>query len=202
MKEMAMRAYRARSLRYSLLTAAVAALASIAPVAGAKAAEAAPASASSAAVVSAPAQASVTSVSGKIVALATDQIAVLEDGGDGPVAFTVADDATFTRDGYNAVFEELRPGDRIEMTVDGATGTLLRAAVTPASGGLGAPSGEAALLAAIGLIGAGGLLAIRLRTGAVAASDGRLASASLLDRLPAFDAHHAPVALSTGRARR
>ena len=195
-----MRAYRARSIRRLLWTAAVAALALVAPVAGAKAADAA--AVSIAGVVVAPTQTNVTSVSGQIVALATGQIAVLEDGGDGPVAFNVADGAPLTRAGYNAVFEELRPGDRIEMTVDGATGTMLRASVEPASGGIGAPSGEAALLAAIGLIGAGGLLAIRLRAGAVTTSDGRVASASLRDRLPAFDARQAPVTLSAGRARR
>ncbi|HET7092121.1 MAG TPA: hypothetical protein VFI22_01555 [Thermomicrobiales bacterium] len=191
-----MRAYRAESIRRMLWTAAVAVLALTAPIGAAHAAAAATGSS-----VAFSAPAPEASVSGQIVALATGQIAVLEDGGDSPVAFNVASGATFTRGGYNAVFEELRPGDRIEMTVDGATGTLLRASVEPGSGGIGAPSGEAALLAALGLIGAGCLLAIRLRSGALK-TDGRLASASLLDRMPAFDAHRASVALSTGRARR
>jgi hypothetical protein len=187
-----MRADRASSIRRLLWTAAVAALALVAPVAGARAADDSS---------TPPTPAGVGAISGQVVALATGQIAVQEDGGDGPVAFQVAPNATFTRGGYNAVFEELRPGDRIEMTVDGATGTLLRATVEPA-GGIGAPSGEAALLAAIGLIGAGCLLAIRLRSGAVSVPEGRGGTGSWFDRLPSLDAHQAPVALSGGRVRR
>ncbi|HEU0114834.1 MAG TPA: hypothetical protein VFQ80_09155 [Thermomicrobiales bacterium] len=193
-----MRAYRAQSLRRFLWIAAVAALALLAPIAGGHAAAA---TTTAVAAFPAPAPTAVTSVSGRIVALATGQIAVLEDGGDGPVAFNVADSATFTRGGYNAVFEELRPGDRIEMTVDGATGTVLRASVAPGAGGIGAPSGEAALLAALGLIGAGCLLAIRLRSGALTTANGRVASTSWIERLPAFEGRQAPPALSTGRAR-
>lgn len=189
-----MRMARAESLRRLLWTAVIAALALVAPVGGARAATMAPTAAF-------PTQGNLTTITGRIVALATGQIAVEEDGGDGPVAFHVASDANFTRDGYNAVYEELRPGDRIEMTVDGATGTVVGAAVEPASGGIGAPSGELALLAAIGLIGAGSLLAIRLRSGAVALPEGRVASTSWLDRMPSLDVR-TPVALSDGRVRR
>ncbi len=192
-----MRADRATSIRRLFWIAAVAALALVAPAAGARAAE--NSTMAPAVTAAAPTQLDGT-ISGQVVALATGQIAVQEDGGDGPVAFHVAPDATFTRGGYNAVFEELRPGDRIEMTIDGATGTLLRASVEPA-GGIGAPSGEAALLAAIGLIGAGCLLAIRLRSGAVALPEGRVAPAAWLDRMPTIDVR-APVALTGSRVRR
>lgn len=191
-----MRSQRASSLRRLLWTAAIAALALAAPAGPRGAAAASPTA------FPASNQTDLTVVTGRVVALATGQIAVLEDGAASPVAFHVAADAAFTREGYNAGFDELRRGDRIQMTVDGTTGTIVGAAVEPASGGFGAPSGELALLAAIGLIGAGCVLAIRLRSGVVTAPGGRAAAAPWSDRLPALDVRHAPVALSSGRVRR
>lgn len=123
-------------------------------------------------------------VSGVVVALAEGQIAVLETGSAAPVAFHVAPGTTFSRAGYNAVLEELRPGDAIAMTVDGNTGTVLSARVRPAEG-FGAPSGSAALLAAIGLLGAAGLLAYRTRREATLAAIGQARVFLLGSRRPA-----------------
>lgn len=157
-----MRAYRSENpLRRLWLAAAAAVVALTLPAFGALRAGAADEGAVGR--FPAPPAATVVSVTGTVVALADGYLALQEDGGAGPVAFPATEASVFTRGGYNAVLDELRPGDRVRMTIDPATGAVLRADVEPAAFALGAPSGELALLATVGLIGAGALLWTRLR---------------------------------------
>jgi hypothetical protein len=102
------------------------------------------------------------SLEGTIVGAGDDLVAVLERGAVSPVAFAVDGAAPLLRAGQPIALEDLRNGDVVHLTIDGLTGSVLRLHATPASSGLAIRiSDSVALLAAIGLIGAGTLLAIR-----------------------------------------
>ena len=103
-------------------------------------------------------------VQGTVLGMTDGRLAVLETAGAGPVAFPVALGLTVTRGGAEAPVDALQPGDAISMTIDGRTGSVLRADARPAAGPLVAPSNGAALLASLGLIGGGALLALRRRS--------------------------------------
>jgi hypothetical protein len=102
------------------------------------------------------------SLEGTIVGAGDGLVAIVERGAEAPVAFAVDGAAPLLRDGQPIALEELRNGDVVRLTIDGLTGSVLRLHATPASTGLAIRvSDSMALLAAIGLIGAGALLAIR-----------------------------------------
>jgi hypothetical protein len=104
-------------------------------------------------------------VSGTVLGLAEGGIVVQEPAGAGPVAFPVALGLVVTRNGAAAPVDALQAGDKIGMTIDGRTGSVLRADAQAVSAPMPfAPSGEAALLASLGLIGGGAALATRHRT--------------------------------------
>lgn len=101
----------------------------------------------------------VVPVDGEVVAVGFDQVAVQEAGGERPVAFNLDAATTIVRDGAAASASDLRPGDRVELGVDGRTGQALTIVASPE--GMGAPSGLAAALAALGLAAAAFLLRSR-----------------------------------------
>ena len=101
---------------------------------------------------------------GTVLGLNEGGIVVQEPNGAGPVAFPVALGLVVTRGGAAVPVGELRAGDSIAMTIDGRSGSVLRADATAAAAPFPfAPSGEAALLASLGLIGGGVALVTRRR---------------------------------------
>jgi hypothetical protein len=90
-------------------------------------------------------------------------VALIEKGAASPVAFSVGTDAQIVRGSDTVALDELRVGDTARVTIDGMTGNVYRLhAAPPASGSFPtAIPDAAALLAAIGFIAAGALLAIR-----------------------------------------
>lgn len=109
-------------------------------------------------------------VTGEVLGPVPGGIAIQEPQGLGPVAFPAAAGLEVTRDGVSVPLTELRAGDTVRMTVDGRTGALLRADAEAPRPPV-APSGEAALLASVGLIGAGALLVSRRRQGPLGPAD-------------------------------
>lgn len=104
-------------------------------------------------------------ISGTVLGLTDGGLAILETGAAAPVAFPVVDAErlTVTRGGDSVTVGDLRQGDAVSMAIDGRTGRVLRVdAQAPASGRF-APSNEAGLLAALGLVAGAGLLTVRLR---------------------------------------
>ncbi|MFM9105333.1 MAG: hypothetical protein ACKOWF_01380 [Chloroflexota bacterium] len=122
-------------------------------------------------------------VQGAVLGVSDGRLAIIETAGDGPVAFPVALGLSVTRGGVEVPVDALRPGDRIAMTVDGRTGSVLRADARPAAAPPFAPSGEAALLAALGLAGGGVALAIRRRSAPLRLGSGRPAFAQAAARI-------------------
>jgi len=106
----------------------------------------------------------VVPITGEVVAFADGLLGVREDGGERPVAFTVTGQTAVTRGGTAAAPADLRPGDRVAMAVDPRTGTVLSLDVRPVAAG--GPSNGAALLAALGLVAAAGVLVARRRAAA------------------------------------
>ncbi len=104
-------------------------------------------------------------VSGTLLGVVDGNLAVREDGATAPVAFPLATVAHVARGGDAASVEALRPGDELRLSVDATTGRVLRidAAPAPAAAAAFAPSDELALLAAIGFVSGGVLLAARNR---------------------------------------
>ena len=110
-------------------------------------------------------------VEGAIVGAGDGLVALVEQGAESPVAFSVGAEAQIVRGEENVPLDALRVGDSVRVTIDGMTGNVYRLHAEPVSGSAfpARVPGSVALLAAIGFIGAATLLAIRN-----------------LDRLPAF----------------
>jgi hypothetical protein len=108
-----------------------------------------------------PAAAVPVTVEGSLVAAGDGTVALVEHGSDAPVAFGLSTDTQFLRQGQSVAVDALRSGDAVRMTIDGRTGTVLRLSASPAAGPAILVSGEAALLAALGLIVGATALAIR-----------------------------------------
>lgn len=103
-------------------------------------------------------------IEGTVVGASDGMLALTENGSTQPVAFPVNSAASLVRDGQNVPLEALRVGDSIRMTIDGSSGQVLRLHATPASTqfAIRVP-GAIALMAALGLIAGGAVLAIRNR---------------------------------------
>ncbi len=124
------------------------------------------------------------SIDGTVLGMRDGRLAIQERNGSAPVAFPVALGLSVTRAGVETPVDALQPGDRIAMTIDGRTGTVLRADAHPAASSAPfAPSGESALLAALGLIGAGVLLATRRRGAPARIVPGRVSLAPAAARI-------------------
>jgi hypothetical protein len=104
-------------------------------------------------------------VEGTVVGASDGLVALTEDGSSQPVAFSVSSATNLVRDGQNVPLEALRAGDSVRMTIDGSSGQVLRLHATPPSSqfAIRVP-GAVALMAAIGLIAGGAMLAIRNRS--------------------------------------
>jgi len=103
-------------------------------------------------------------IDGTVLGIGQSGIVVQETNSTVPVAFPAALGLVVTRSGSAVPVNALRAGDSISMTIDGRTGSVLHADATAAPAPLPfAPSGEAALLASLGLIGGGAALAARHR---------------------------------------
>lgn len=100
-------------------------------------------------------------VSGTLVGAADGRLALREAGAESAVAFGLDARADVLRGGEMASFDALRAGDQVRMTVDGATGRVLRVDAQPTARTAFAPSNELALLAAIGFVSGGVALAHR-----------------------------------------
>jgi hypothetical protein len=104
-------------------------------------------------------------VEGTLVGASDGLVALVEQGAESPVAFSVGPDARLLRGEEAVPLESLRAGDTVRMTIDGRSGSVLRLHAAPVSGPAFLPSaqvpGTAALLAALGLIGGATALAIR-----------------------------------------
>ncbi len=104
-------------------------------------------------------------VEGLLVGASDGLIALVEHGAESPVAFSVGQDARLVRGEEPVPLEALRAGDTVRLTIDGRSGSVLRLHAAPVPGPAFLPSarvpGAAALLAALGLIGAATTLAIR-----------------------------------------
>jgi hypothetical protein len=105
------------------------------------------------------------SVEGRLIGASNGLIALVENGGDSPVAFSVGQEADLVRGGERVSLEALRAGDTVRMTIDGRSGTVLRLHAAPVSGPAFLPAprvpGAVAFMAALGLIGGATALAIR-----------------------------------------
>ena len=103
-------------------------------------------------------------IEGTVVGASDGLLALTEDDSTQPVAFPVNSAANLVRDGQNVPLEDLRVGDSVRMTIDGSSGQVLRLHATPAPSqfAIRVP-GAIALLAALGLIAGGTVLAIRNR---------------------------------------
>ena len=103
-------------------------------------------------------------IEGTVVGASDGLLALTEDDSTQPVAFPVSSAANLVRDGQNVPLEALRVGDSIRMTIDGSSGQVLRLHATPESSqfAIRVP-GAVALMAALGLIAGGAVLAIRNR---------------------------------------
>lgn len=102
-------------------------------------------------------------VSGTLLGVVDGHLAVREDGATAPVAFPLATVAHVARGGDASSVEALRPGDELRLSVDATTGRVLRIDAAPVAAVAFAPSDELALLAAIGFVSGGVLLAARNR---------------------------------------
>ena len=112
-------------------------------------------------------------VAGTLLGVADGHLAVQEPDAAGPVAFPLAARTEVLRGGEAVALDALRQGDELRMSVDGATGRVLRVDAVPAARPPFAPSNELALLAAIGLVSGGVLLAARTRRPEPTARRGR-----------------------------
>lgn len=103
-------------------------------------------------------------IEGTVVGASDSLLALTENGSTQSVAFPVNTAASLVRDGQNVPLEALRVGDSIRMTIDGSSGQVLRLHATPAftQFAIRVP-GAIALMAALGLIAGGTVLAIRNR---------------------------------------
>ena len=102
-------------------------------------------------------------VEGALVGAGDGLLALIEDGAESPVAFSVGAEAQIVRGGENVPLDALRVGDAVRVTIDGMSGSVYRLHAEPASGTafpLRIP-GSVALLAAVGFIAAAAALAIR-----------------------------------------
>ena len=101
-------------------------------------------------------------IEGRVVGAGNGLVAILERGGDAPVAFPVNDGASLMRSGQAVSLEDLRVGDAVRMTIDGRSGQVLRLHATPSAPATIVPRvpDAVALLAAIGLIAGATTLAI------------------------------------------
>lgn len=101
-------------------------------------------------------------IEGTLVGAGDGLIAVVEHGADTPVAFAVDGSASLLRAGEPIGVEDLRDGDAVRLTIDGWTGSVLRLHATPAGPAMPIRvPGSMAMLAALGLIAAATLLAVR-----------------------------------------
>jgi hypothetical protein len=106
-----------------------------------------------------PARPALVSASGTVTSIGNGVLGVVQSGQDDPVGFMLGGDSTVVRAGAPAAGVDLRPGDSVQLIVDGRTGRILLARAEPAAVGLPAPNGLVALLAATGwLAGAATLL--------------------------------------------
>lgn len=103
------------------------------------------------------------SIEGAVVGAGDGLVALVEKGSQSPVAFPVVASASVLRDGQSVSLDALRPGDQIRMTIDGASGQVLRlhAETVRATAFPVRVPGAAALLAALGLIVGATALTIR-----------------------------------------
>jgi hypothetical protein len=100
-------------------------------------------------------------VEGTLVGASDGLVALVEQGAESPVAFSVGPDARLLRGEEAVPLESLRAGDTVRMTIDGRSGSVLRLHAAPAFLPSAQVPGTAALLAALGLIGGATALAIR-----------------------------------------
>lgn len=104
-------------------------------------------------------------VEGMLVGASDGLVALVEHGAESPVAFSVSQEAHLVRGAERVPLESLRAGDRVRLTIDGRSGSVLRLHAAPVSGFAFLPQGRVpgttALLAALGLIGGATALAIR-----------------------------------------
>ena len=108
-----------------------------------------------------PAAAIPVTVEGALVAAGDGMVALVEHGSESPVAFSLSTDTQLVRQGQPVAVDALRSGDTVRMTIDGRSGTVLRLHADPVAGPAFHVSGDAALLAALGLIAGATALAIR-----------------------------------------
>jgi hypothetical protein len=101
-------------------------------------------------------------VEGSIVGAGDGLVALVEEGAESPVAFSVGAEAQIVRGGENVPLDALRVGDNVRVTIDGMSGNVYRLHAEPVSGAAFPlhVSGAVALLAAVGFIAAATLLAI------------------------------------------
>lgn len=103
-------------------------------------------------------------IEGTVVGASDGLLALTEIDSTQPVAFPVNSAANLVRDGQNVPLEAMRVGDSVRMTIDGSSGQVLRLHATPAPSQFAIRiPGAIALLAALGLIAGGAVLAIRNR---------------------------------------
>jgi hypothetical protein len=101
-------------------------------------------------------------VEGALVGAGDGLVALVEQGAESPVAFSVGQEAQIVRGGEAAPLDALRVGDTVRLTIDGMTGSVYRLHAEPVSGSA-LPAhvpGAAALLAAVGLIAGAAALVI------------------------------------------
>ena len=102
-------------------------------------------------------------VEGSVVGAGDGLVALVEQGAESPVAFSVGTEAEVVRGGETVPLDTLRVGDSVRVTIDGMTGSVYRLHAEPAAGAMFPPRvpDAAALLAAVGFIVGAAALAIR-----------------------------------------
>ena len=120
-------------------------------------------------------------IAGTVVGVGDGLLGVQEVDGAAPVAFPLAQGAALSRDGRPVSLLQLRPGDRVQLTVNYAAGEAVVVAATAATGSWFQPTSGHAALAALGLIAATGLLILRERSAAKAVAPARMPRTGLSD---------------------
>ena len=102
-------------------------------------------------------------VEGSLVGAGDGLVALVEEGAESPVAFSVGTDAQIVRGGENVPLDALRVGDAVRVTIDAMTGSVYRLHADPVGAAAFPPRvpGSVALLAAVGFIAGAAALAIR-----------------------------------------
>lgn len=125
---------------------------------------------------------SLTTVSGLVVAIGDELVAVRQSDRQSPVSFPAASETVIIRDGLAVHLSELRPNDKVRMTIDAISGRFLQVQADPAPPGWTQRLNVLGPIAAVALLVSILLLVFR-RLGSVPAERARQSGRGSIERL-------------------